>query len=81
MISQFIVGVIAWEHWINLYAFSGNEAISIATKFTAEHISLTTRTKMKSHLAKEVIDRNALDAFKVMQSYQQMFAFVEKEIG
>ena len=66
MISLFFVGVIAWEHWINRYAFSGNEAISTATKLAAEHISLTTRTKMRNHLAEEVIDRNALDAFKVM---------------
>ena len=58
--------VIAWNLGSIYNAFSGNEAISTATKLAAEPISLTTRTKMRNHLAEEVIDRNALDAFKVM---------------
>lgn len=61
----YFIGEIVWEHWLNLYSFSKDEAVSIAHKLTDEHMYLTTRTKMRNHLAEDVLDKSALDAFQV----------------
>lgn len=57
--------MMVWEYWLSLYHFSNTQAVSIAHKFTDEHVYLTSRLKMRNHLAEQVLDKDALSSFKV----------------
>jgi hypothetical protein len=58
---------IEWYHWVKAYEWDRRNPIQIHKKLTREHIELNSKTKMRNHLAEEVIH---LDMLQLMREYQ-----------
>jgi len=57
---------ILWEHFVNAYHFDQGEfSLSFNEKLTEEHFHLDPASKMRNHLAEEVLDRDMLALIKV----------------
>ena len=56
---------ILWEHWINAYNWDINtNPFPLHRKLTDEHIYLSTQSKMRNHLAEEVLNSDMLHLMK-----------------
>ena len=51
---------ILWHHWEGAHSFNSVSGVRIHHKLTSDHINLTSISKMRNHLALEVLDRNML---------------------
>ena len=72
-LSQYGEKSILWEHLVNAFNFDQGEfTMSYHEKLTAEHFELTPSSKMRNHLAEDVLDKNMLSLMKVFlcQIYQ-----------
>lgn len=57
---------IVWEHFINAFHYDQGEcSMSLHEKLKAEHFYLNPSTKMRNHLAEEVLNQNMLSLMKV----------------
>lgn len=57
---------IVWEHFINAFRYDQGEfSMSLHEKLKAEHFYLNPSTKMRNHLAEEVLNQNMLSLMKV----------------
>ncbi|KAK3709452.1 hypothetical protein QZH41_017498, partial [Actinostola sp. cb2023] len=53
---------ISWEHFVNAFNYDQGEfSLSFNEKLTAEHFEMTPASKMRNHLAEEVLDREMLN--------------------
>jgi hypothetical protein len=59
---------VLWEHWQECLNFNFQNGFAIHRKLTEEHISLTPASKMRNHLALQVLDK---DMLYLMKSYQK----------
>lgn len=56
---------ILWEHLVNAFNFDQGEfTMSYHEKLTAEHFELNPSSKMRNHLAEDVLDKNMLSLMK-----------------
>lgn len=63
---------ILWEYWVSAYNWDLNcNPFPIHRKLTDEHIYLSTQSKMRNHLAEEVLDK---DMLHLMMKYQNSLA-------
>lgn len=57
---------IVWEHFLNAFKFDQGEfSLSLPEKLTMDHFELDPASKMRNHLAEEVLDQNMLNLMKV----------------
>ncbi len=49
-----------WNHWIDAYEWDRAHPLKINHRLTQEHFFLDTRSKMRNHLATEILDDNML---------------------
>lgn len=57
---------ILWEHFKNAFNYDqGKFSFSLHEKLTADHFDLNPASKMRNHLAEEVLDKNMLSLMKV----------------
>lgn len=59
---------ILWEHWMECFQFNFQNGFSIHRRLTDEHINLTPASKMRNHLALQVLDKDMLYLMKRYQS-------------
>ena len=59
---------VLWEHWEECLNFNFQNGFAIHLKLSEEHISLTPASKMRNHLAIQVLDK---DMLFLMKSYQR----------
>lgn len=62
--------VIVWDHWYKAYQWDkcSNTHIRVHRKLTDEHFNLDSSSKMRNHLAEDVLDSNMLHLMEVYQS-------------
>lgn len=58
---------VVWDHWEQAFAFNNANVVRLHRKLTKEHITINPHSKMRNHLATDVLDRNML---YLMQCYQ-----------
>ena len=57
---------ILWDHFVQAFNFDQGECtMSIHNKLTADHFELNPASKMRNHLAEDVLDKNMLYLMKV----------------
>jgi hypothetical protein len=57
---------ILWEHFINAFNYDQGEfSLSYNEKLTVDHFELDPASKMRNHLAEEVLDRDMLNLMQV----------------
>lgn len=60
---------IAWEHWVNAFKWDRDtNAFPLHRKLTNEHFFLSQESKMRNHLAEDVMDKEMLH---LMECYQK----------
>ena len=59
-------GVILWQHWVDAYEWDqANHCIKVVHNLRAEHFTLDGPSKMRNHLAFEVLNQDMLHLMKV----------------
>ena len=59
---------IEWQHWVKAYSWDQKSPIQIHRKLSKEHIDLNSKTKMRNHLAEQVLDK---DMLQLMLEFQK----------
>jgi hypothetical protein len=59
---------VVWDHWRECFNFNFQNGFAIHRKLTDEHINLTPASKMRNHLAIQVLDNDMLYLMKMYQS-------------
>jgi hypothetical protein len=69
-IRQLTLGgkVIVWNHWQGAFEFNQQSVLRIHRKLTKEHIEIAPTSKMRNHLAAEVLDNDMLRLMKLYQA-------------
>ena len=62
---------VLWEHWQECFNFNFQNGFAIHRKLTEEHMALTPASKMRNHLAIQVLDKDMLFLMKSYQSTLQ----------
>lgn len=58
---------VVWDHWEEAFAFNNQGGFRIHRKLTKEHIELSSTSKMRNHLATQVLDKDMLYLMKQFQ--------------
>ena len=61
---------VLWDHWKECFDFNFQNGFSIHRKLTEEHIQLTPASKIRNHLAIQVLDKDMLYLMKAYQATQ-----------
>ena len=61
--------IIQWQMWIDCYQWDQHNALQIHRRLTNEHIFPPQQSKMRNHLAEEVLNSDMLHLFLQYQSY------------
>lgn len=57
---------ILWEHFVNAFNYDqGEHSLSYHNKLTLDHFQLDPASKMRNHLAEDVLDKNMLNLMRV----------------
>ena len=65
---QYFSKYIVWEHWIKAYNWDRiHNAVRVHPRLTDEHIFLNKTSKMRNHLAEDVLDAEMLHLMKMYQ--------------
>lgn len=73
---------ITWDHWIKAFNWdrSTNPLIRVHQKLTNEHIFLTKTSKMRNHLAEEVLNKDMLNLMKQYKESLSESSHLDKSI-
>ena len=72
---------IVWDHWINAFNWDRcHNCVRIHRKLTNEHIFLTKTSKMRNHLAEDVLNRDMLHLMKIYKESLADGAYLVKSI-
>ncbi|KAL9970357.1 hypothetical protein ACROYT_G022715 [Oculina patagonica] len=73
---------ILWEHFLNAFKFDQGEfSLSLHEKLTMDHFELDPASKMRNHLAEEVLDQNMLNLMKAYKGHLVSRGQGEEVIG
>lgn len=60
---------IQWQMWIDCFTWDSSNGVQVHRKLTKEHIYPTTQSKMRNHLAEQVLNDDMLELFTEYQSH------------
>lgn len=61
--------IIQWQMWVDCSKWDESNGLQVHRKLTKEHIYPSTQSKMRNHLAEEVLNEDMLDLFITYQSH------------
>lgn len=64
---------ITWKQWIDAYNWDQTSSLPLHHHLSPQHFELGYATKMRNHLAEEVLDINMLNLMKVCNCYKLFY--------